>query len=75
MHEGMWCKNIFFYKMTAMKLDIFADITFDIFKELSDVIFSMHFILPNVADCYLKYHLHRFNRSLVFETKVSWDKT
>ena len=33
-------------------------IIFDIFKELSDLIFSVHFILPNITDCQLKNHLH-----------------
>ena len=41
-------------------LDNVSDISFDIFKELSGVIFSVHFILPKVADCYSKDRLHRF---------------
>ena len=56
MHEGFGVKNKFCYE----KLDIFSDIGFDIFKELSDVIFSMLLKIPNVADYYLKDHLHRF---------------
>ena len=50
MHKGVWCKNIFCNE----KLDKFFDISFDIFKEFSGVIFCVHLILPNVADCYLK---------------------
>ena len=48
------------YKMTAMKVGYFSNIDFDTFKELSGVIFSVYLILPNVADCYLKYHLRTF---------------
>ena len=33
-------------------LDIYSYISFDKFKELSGMIFSVHLILPNVADCY-----------------------
>ena len=63
--------KIFFYKMEALRsLIFFSDINFDIFKKLSGVIFSVHLILPNVADCYLKDHLHRFYWNLVFKTKV-----
>ena len=58
--------NILSQNDSNEKLDIvfFPDISFDIhdcmFKELSVVIFSVPFILPTVADCYLKDHLHRF---------------
>ena len=51
MHEGVWSKQ---------NSDNFFDIGFDIFKDLSGVIFSAHFILSNVADFQLKDHLHRF---------------
>ena len=62
MHGGVWSKNVFFYKMTAMRsmLNISSDISFDIFNDLSGVIFSVHLNLPNVADCYLKNHLNNF---------------
>ena len=54
-------KNITLQNDSYEKLDIyFSEISFDIFKELSGVIFSEHLILPNVADCYLQDHLHRF---------------
>ena len=52
--------------------DTFSDVSFDIFKELTGVIFSEHFILPHVADCQLKDHLHRFHGNLVFKTRVCW---
>ena len=62
MHRGVWCKNNIFYKMTAMRymLNISSDISFDIFNDLSGVIFSVHLNLPNNADCYLKNHLNTF---------------
>ena len=48
--------------MTAMRsmLNISSDLSFDIFNDLSGVIFSVHLNLPNVADCYLKNHLNNF---------------
>ena len=44
--------------LTAMrsKIFFFTEISFDTFKEFSGVIFSVHLILPNVAECYLKVH-------------------
>ena len=54
MHEGVDAKsNILLQNDSNEKLDMFSDVSFDIFKELSGVIFSVHLILPNVADCYL----------------------
>ena len=44
-------KNIRLQDESNKNLDDFSNISFDIFKELSGVIFSVHFILPNVADC------------------------
>ena len=46
-------KNIIIDKIIAMRTFSynFSDISFDISKELSGVIFSLHFNLPNVADC------------------------
>ena len=44
MHSGDWCK-IIFEKMIAMR----TATAFDIFKELSGLIFSVPFILPNVT--------------------------
>ena len=52
--------NILLQNDSYDKYDICSNISFDIFKELSGVTFSLHLILPNVADCYLKDHLHRF---------------
>ena len=50
--EGFGAKQIIFYKMTDMRT--FSNISFDIFKELSGVIFSVHFISPIVTDSQLK---------------------
>ena len=60
MHEGVLCKKNILQNDSYENFDNFFDIGFDIFKELSGAIFSVHFILPNVADCQLKNHLHRF---------------
>ena len=55
MHEGVWCKkNVLLQNDSSENLDNFSNITFDIFKELSAVIFCVHFILLNVADTNLK---------------------
>ena len=58
--EEFSAKNILLQNDSYEMLNISSDISFDIFKELSGVIFSVHLILPYVADCYLKDHLHVF---------------
>ena len=55
MHEGVWCKkNVLLQNDSSENLDNFSNISFDIFKELSGVIFCVHFILLNIADTNLK---------------------
>ena len=48
-HEVVWCKNnIVLQNDSYEKLGNFSNISFDIFKELSGMIFSVYFIfLPN----------------------------
>ena len=74
MHEGVGAiSNILLQNNSNEKLDIFFRYKLCyIFKELSSVIFSVHLTLPNVADCYLKDHLHIFYGYLVLKTKVCW---
>ena len=64
-------QKLFWQNDSYENLEKVFDIAFGRFKELSGVIFSVLFILPNVslhslhilpnfADCQLKDHLHRF---------------
>ena len=53
-------KNHLLQNGSYENLDSFSNVYFDLFKELSVVISSVHFILPNVADCKFKDDLHRF---------------
>ena len=55
MHDGVWCKtNIILQNDGYENLDTFSNVSFGIFNELSGVIFSVQFFLPNVTDCQLK---------------------
>ena len=48
MHKGVWSKRNW-QKDSYENLEKLYDISFDIFKEISGVIFSVPFILPNVT--------------------------
>ena len=72
MHGGVEYKEYYFKNDSYENSDTYSDICLDMFKELTGGIFSGHFILPNVADCQLKNHLHRFHGNLLFKTRVCW---
>ena len=68
--KELGAKNSLLQNGSYENLDNFSYISFDIFKELSDLIFSVHFILPTVTGCLLIDHCS--DSSDVFKTKVCW---